>query len=83
MVQARLVLLALLLGCAPGAGGTHAKVPCDAGDLADQAALAAHAVGCRARVQECGADQDCRNAAIADCDQWGDKLCAEGAGGAK
>lgn len=67
-----------LLGCSSAAGGTHAKVPCDAGDHADQVALAARAAECRRLVQGCGADRDCRAAAIEECDRWGDELCREG-----
>ena len=83
MVKVSLILLAILLGCASAAGGTHPKVPCDGGDHVDQLALAAHAAECRARVQACGKDQDCRNAAINECDRWGDERCAEGAGGSE
>lgn len=71
-----------LVGCPSSAGGTHPQVPCDAGDTLDQVALAAHAAECRRLVQGCGTDRDCRNAAIEECDRWGDRRCAEGAAGA-
>ncbi len=76
----RLPLLALLtllsIGCGAFAG--ESRVPCDSKDVAGLADLATHGAECRKRVKACGADADCRNAVIAECDAWGDTRCAEG-----
>lgn len=76
MVQARLVLLALLLGCSALAQSqSESLVPCDAHDHAAQADLLANTTHCKARRNECGGDKDCEKSVIADCDRYVDERC--------
>lgn len=51
-----------------------ASPPCTPADTL----MVAHAAECKLRVKECGADQACRSAVVADCDTWGEARCGLG-----
>lgn len=68
MIRAALALCCVLAGLATGCASAP---PCTPGDVV----MPAHLAECRLRMHACGADTDCRNAVLAECEAWGEARC--------